>query len=419
MTTAVAVPEIVGKLSDDGVRDLRETLIYCHEKFQTYRHRFDSAGIDGDDLLYGDPVELLGYLRPLDADDYARVADESLAVVDGIVDMETSSGTSGRPKRRFISEQDADLEESLLARLFTVSGIGPGDRVACLDVDPLAVMASFTAALERLGVEEAYSYSVGPDFDRSLAGLRRLDPTVVISVPSIIDRCLPALTDRFDKKTGSRLAKIVFVGEPLPDRTRGTLEGALGVEVFSYYGAAETSAMGIECSAHDGVHLFTDHNMFELLPRVGGGPDEVLVTSLKLRTTPLLRYTIGDVIAPKSGQCRCGLDFPRVDIPGRTGDSFTVLGASVGYGALHDSVYGGEAGPMQIILERDTKEVVTVVLSRELERDAPSLRETVLATQPELEFLVTGDYLELDFSFVDAVERKQRRVVDLRGSDAD
>ena len=419
MITAVAGPEILGELSDEGSQYLRETLLYCHESFRTYRDRFDHAGIVVDDLLNGDPLELLGRMPPLDADDYARVADEGLAAADGIVDMETSSGTSGRPKRRFISEHDADLEEELLAGLFAVCGIGPGDRVACLDVDPLAVMASFTAALERLGVREAYAYSAGPDFDRSLAGLRRLDPTVVISVPSIIDRCLPVLTDRFGKKAGNHLAKIVFVGEPLPAQTRSSLVGALGVEVFGYYGAAETSAMGIECSAHDGVHLFTDHNMFELLPGVGGGPDEVLVTSLKLRTTPLLRYTIGDVIAPKSGQCRCGLDFPRVDILGRTGDSFTVLGATVGYGALHDSVYGGEAGPMQVILERDARERLTVVLPRELERDAPSLRETVLAAQPELEFLVTGDYLELDFSFVDAVERKQRRVVDLRGSDAD
>ena len=424
MTTAVAGPEILGDLSEDVLEDLRQTLIHCHATFGFYRERFDTAGIWADELLSGDPLDMLGRLPPLEAGGHERLADESLTAVGGIVDIETSSGTtSATPKRRFISERDTELEEELLVRSFEICGIGPGDRVACLDVDPLAVMASFLGGLERLGVQEAYAYAVGPDVDRSLAGLRRLDPTVVISTPSIIERCLTPLAGRLGRVGGGSLGKVVYVGEPLPARTRGALESDAGIKVFGYYGAAETSVMGIECAAHDGVHLFTDHNLFELRPPHGGAAGEVLVTSLKLRTTPLLRYALGDVLAARPGTCLCGLGFPRVDVLGRNGDSFTVLGARLSYRGLHESVYNREAGPMRLVLTREARDRLTIVLPGEMDQDAASLRDAVLDAQPEVEFLVRGGYMDLSLSFVDpdlpADSRKLRRVIDLRGTDAD
>ena len=422
MTTAVAGPEILDDLSDDVLRDLRQTLLHCSETFGVYRERFASADIRADDLVTGDPLEMLGRLHPLEVADHDRLASESLRAVDGIVDIETSSGTtSARPKRRFITEHDAQLEEELLVQSFEICGIGPGDRVACLDVDPLAVMASFLGGLERIDVQEAYACAVGPNLDRSLEGLRRLDPTVIISTPSIIQRCLPSLAGRFGSGGGS-LSKIVYVGEPLPARTRSQLESDAGIEVFGYYGAAETSVMGVECTAHDGIHLFTDHNLFELLRSHDGAAGEVLVTSLKMRTTPLLRYALGDVLVTRPDPCRCGLAFPRVEVLGRRGDSFTVLGARLSYGGLHEAVYNREAGPMRLVLTREARDRLIIELPSEMGGHAARLRDSVLAAQPEIEFLVSGGYVDLDLTFVDMEpgddRRKQRKVTDLRGDDA-
>ena len=181
--------------------------------------------------------------------------------------------------------------------------------------------------------------------------------------------------------------------------------------------------MGIECAAHDGVHLFTDHDLFELRPPHDGAAGDVLVTSLKLRTTPLLRYALGDVLAARTSPCRCGLASPRVDVLGRNGDSFTVLGARLSYGGLHESVYNREAGPMRLVLTREARDRLTIEIPVEMGRDAPRLRDAVLDAQPEVEFLVRGGYMDLSLSFVDpdlpADGRKLRRVIDLRGTDAD
>jgi phenylacetate-CoA ligase len=420
MTTLTADARLVGRLSQADIDCLRETLLDCQRRFGTYRRRFETAGIGAEDLLASDPLELLGRLDTLNGEDYSLLADEALAVTEAIIDMETSSGSTARPKRRFISTDDAAVEEELLAEMFAVCGMGTSDRVACLDVEPLAVMASFTGALERLGVQEAYAYTVSPSLGGSLADLRRLDPTVLISVPSIIQRCLPALTAEFANGGRGHLSKVVYVGESLPAKTRRTLESTLGVEVFSYYGAAETSALGIECAAHDGLHLFTDRNLFEVQSRGEGNAGELLVTSLRLHAMPLLRYPLGDVIEPKLGPCDCGLNYPRIEVLGRADESVSVLGASIGYEALYDAIYDGPGESMQLVLTGDARDRLTIVLPEELEPNEPSMRDAVLAGQPDLEFLVTGGYVDLEFSYTFGSEspnsRKLQRVIDHKGS---
>ena len=78
---------------------------------------------------------------------------------------------------------------------------------------------------------------------------------------------------------------------------------------------------------------------------------------------------------------------------------------------------------MRLVLTREARDRLTIVLPGEMDEDAAALREAVLDAQPEIEFLVKGGYMDLGLSFVDmdlpSDGRKLRRVVDLRGTDAD
>ena len=421
MTIAMSDLQLVGGISVKTEAALRETLLHCHRNFGTYRRAFSAAEIVLEDIVAGDPLTVLRRLDLLGPDGYHSLAEESLIATDQIIDMETSSGTTGRPKKRYISYDDSASELEFLAELFAVCGIGHSDRVACLDTDPLMLMASFTGALDRVGVEESYAYCVGPDFDRSLAALSKLGPTVIITVPSMIERCYGPLTKYFAGTRRPDLSKIVYVGEPLSPRTRALLESNLGVEVFGYYGASETSALGIECRAHDGTHLFTERNIVEMAPDQRGGPaGEIVVTTLHQRAMPLLRYTLCDLIELKPGPCSCGLDYPRVQVQGRADASLSILGATVDYNVVLDTVRNGGAPPdfMQLALTRDVRDKLTIVLPEPARSRESRIRDALLASQPDLEFLVAGNYLDLEFSFVDGGDvegsRKTRRVVDLR-----
>ena len=196
MRTGASGPEIVplGRL-DDVAPALRAALLHALT-FDVYREHFAAARITERAVRDGDPVSVLRRSPLLKSPTLSALADESIATLDDIVDVEVSSGTTGTPKRRLITAKDACVETELLARLFEICGIGPGDRVACVDTGPLTLMASFTGALDVLGVSEAYAYTVSPDADATVDGLTALDPTVIVTIPSIIERCVDALEAR-------------------------------------------------------------------------------------------------------------------------------------------------------------------------------------------------------------------------------
>ena len=77
---------------------------------------------------------------------------------------------------------------------------------------------------------------------------------------------------------------------------------------------------------------------------------------------------------------------------------------------------------MRLVLTREARDRLTIELPSEMGGHAARLRDSVLAAQPEIEFLVSGGYVDLDLTFVDMELgddlRKQPKVTDLRGDDA-
>ncbi len=421
MTTALGDFRLLERADVDTGVKLSAALQYVHKTFTTYRELFESAGIGTDALSHDDPLAVIDRLPVIGADALARVSKESLTVVDGIVDMETSSGTTGVRKKRFISYEDDQDDHEFMAELFCVTGITASDRVACLDTDPVYLMVSFARALDLLGVDEAYVYSVGRDQGQTLDSLVRLNPTVIFAVPSMFERCWPSVRRLYDQAGTGSLRKVVFLGERVPQQLREELETERNIEVFSYYGAAETSSLGIECPAHAGIHLYTDRNLFELGPSEREGSDgQLVITSLVQKTVPLVRYALGDEIVLIPGPCPCGLPYPRVDVLGRAGDSFSVLGSKFHYDSLLRSVYRklDEVGYMQVVLTTEAQDVLTVVLPNEIRPHEKRVKDSLLSEQLELEFLVTSKLASLRFDYVDesyfTASRKMRLVDDRR-----
>ena len=147
---------------------------------------------------------------------------------------------------------------------------------------------------------------------------------------------------------------------------------------------------------------------------------EIVVTTLHQKTLPLLRYALRDVIALESGECGCGLRFPRAEVRGRAGDGFSILGAKVNYDPILAVVYGDSdrVGPMQLVLNREGFDSLTVVLPQRVQRKEAAIRESLLTSQTDLDFLADSRFLDLRFEFVDdsyfGQSRKRKSIVDLR-----
>ena len=412
--------DLMAQPSPSELSALRGMMLHCAAGFPTYRRIFRDSGISSDDIESANPLELLRSLPTIGADELHRISMESVAAIDTIVDTETSSGTTSGGKIRFISFEDDATEHQFLSRLLITCGIGPRDSVACLDTDPAAVMISFPRACELIPTAESYCISAGAGFDRSLALLERLRPTALVSVPSIIERTLEAaLASR--SSVPASIRRVIYIGEGMDEALRQRVRGTFEADVFSYYGSSETSALGIECRAHSGIHVFGSRTLFEV-ERDPAVPDrgELIVTTLVQRALPLLRYRLGDLVRLRPGSCSCGLDEPRIDVLGRSEMFASILGSKIHHHALRRSlVRAGLIGPLQVFLERNSRcETMRLRVSDRNTHIGDRLLAAILADHQDVEFLHDGGMLDIHIEFRPSSEllqdRKSNRLIDLR-----
>jgi len=97
---------------------------------------------------------------------------------------------------------------------------------------------------------------------------------------------------------------------------------------FNNYGVTELCpSSAVECDRHEGLHLFEDQVLIEVVddehrPVPPGEPgSRLLVTNLFNRTQPLIRYELNDLVTVSPDPCSCGRPFPLLkSIEGRSDD---------------------------------------------------------------------------------------------------
>ena len=123
------------------------------------------------------------------------------------------------------------------------------------------------------------------------------------------------------------------------------------------WGAKVTEAMGIgdigvslwgECEEQDGMHLgargFVHAELIEPETRRGASSSrtaptgELVLTHLRHRAAPLLRFRTRDHVRVRTSPCACGRTSPRVRCLGRTDDMLIVRGVNVFPSAIREVV---------------------------------------------------------------------------------
>lgn len=110
--------------------------------------------------------------------------------------------------------------------------------------------------------------------------------------------------------------KAVFcTSEVLTEDSRERIYRAFGVKPFNIYATTETAGFASECNQHNGLHLYEDLVITEVVDDhnkpVPNGEygTKILVTVLSSRTIPLIRYEMSDSIKLEDTECPCGLPF--------------------------------------------------------------------------------------------------------------
>ena len=95
------------------------------------------------------------------------------------------------------------------------------------------------------------------------------------------------------EQAAGKIERVVTCGEPLTPGMRSYFESVFHAPVINYYGASESLALGVEHNAADGMILFDDMNIIELID------GEMYITCLYNFAQPLIRYHISDKLIPR------------------------------------------------------------------------------------------------------------------------
>jgi phenylacetate-CoA ligase len=315
---------------------LRATLKHVRDHNPTYARRLE--GLPPDRVR---SLEDLARLPFLTKEDLRQAYPFGLACAapSDFVRLHMSSGTTGTPIICPHTAGDVAQWTEIMARCLTAAGISQQDVIQ--------ITPSFGLFNGGFGFHFGASaigtmiIPIGPGRTQmQLQFLGDLRSTALAAIASYPLRLIEvAERTGFDFRRDSALRVGIFGAEIWSDELRRRIESCMGIESFDIIGMTETAGvgMGIDCSAHDGIHIWEDHYLIEMVDAITSEPvpdgawGEMVVTTLTREGLPLVRFRTHDITRVLSREpCRCGRTGLRVDrLSCRTDDMIKVKGVNL------------------------------------------------------------------------------------------
>ena len=408
---------------------LKEKVKFCYENTVFYKKKFKSVGVSPEDIKTLEDIQKIPFTVKNDLRDNYPLG--MLGVkLDKIVEIHASSGTTGNPIIGAYTQGDMDVWQELMARSLYTTGVRQQD------VTHIAYgYGLFTGGLGfHYGARKIGTAIIpvgGGMTQRQIKLMHDLGTTVLCCTPSFAVYLAETMAkEGVNPLQDLKLRIGLFGAEPWSERIRERIESALGIEAFDVYGLTELCGPGvsIECSEHDGLHIWEDHILVEtidsktgeVLPH--GEEGELVFTALTKTGLPILRYRTRDLSVVETEKCECGRTHSRMRrITGRSDDMLIIRGVNVFPSQVEYILMGFPelATQYQIILDRpEALDIFTIKVeltekTLQSQVDLKALKEkiiekvhNVIGLSPILEFLKPGE--------IPRTEGKAKRVLDLR-----
>lgn len=325
------------------LRCLNETIAYARKQSPFYRQHADWPAKDelatlkdlerlplttSEDLMRGDPSLIALPMR-----DAVR-----------LVTIPTS-GTTGQQKRLFFTEEDIEATVAYFEHgMATIVRPGSCVAVAFPAERPDSVGDLLMRGLTRLGAFPV-ALPINDTLDALASALRALQPAAIAGMPVT----LGATARRMESDGGApiRIETALVSADSVSPSLKAALAVTWGTEVFEHWGMTETGYGGaLACEAHDGMHVReTDLHLEIVDPRTGralpaGRDGEIVITTLRRRGLPLIRYRTGDSGRILEARCSCGSVLRRLRLEGRLGAPLALgEGGQLSAEVLDDAVF--------------------------------------------------------------------------------
>ncbi len=322
------------KLRELQLERLKQVVKRAYEKVPFYRKKFDEAGLKPEDIRTLEDIKYIPFTSKADMRE-AYPFGLFAAPLEEIVEVHTSSGTTGKPVVAGYTRKDIELWGELIARCLTMIGVTKND----------IIQIAYGYGLFTGGLGFHYgAQKIGATVVPASAGNTRRQIELMRDFGTTVIACTPSyslyLAEYAKEEVGIDPATLKlrvgsFGAEMWTEEMRKEIEKRLGLKAFNVYGLTEIIGPGVahECEAQAGLHVWEDHFLIEIIdPETGetlpdGEEGELVITSLTRDGMPMLRFRTRDITRIIRKKCDCGRTMARIErIKGRTDDMIKVRG---------------------------------------------------------------------------------------------
>ncbi|WP_022855771.1 phenylacetate--CoA ligase family protein [Thermodesulfobacterium thermophilum] len=378
------------RLREVQLQRLKEVVKRVYEKVPFYRKKFDEAGIKPEDIRSLEDIKHLPFTSKTDMREAYPFGLFAVPLSE-IVEIHTSSGTTGKPVVAGYTVKDIALWAEVMARCLVMVGATKDDIVQ--------IAYGYGMFTGGLGFHYG-AQKIGATVVPASAGNTKRQIELMKDFGTTFLACTPSyalyLTEYAKEEMGIDLSTLKlrigsFGAEMWTEEMRKEIERRMGIKAYNVYGLTEIIGPGVahECPAQQGLHVWEDHFYPEIIdPETGeplpeGQEGELVLTSLTREGMPMIRFRTRDITTLHREKCACGRTLAKIErIKGRSDDMIKVRGVMIFPYQIEQAILEvqGVEPHYQIILTRphylDEVEV-QVEMSKEIFSDDVKTIETL------------------------------------------
>ncbi len=325
-----------GELNELQLDRLQKMIQHAYHNVPLFRDGMQEKGITPQDIRCLDDLQHVPFMTKQDLRDsypYGRFA----VPLSEIVRIHASSGTTGKPTVVGYTRNDLQVWSECVARCLTCVGAGKQDVIQ--------VSYGYGLFTGGLGLHYGAEYigasvipTSGGNTPRQVMLMKDFGSTVLCCTPSYALYLAEAIEEQGIALEDLKLRVGVFGAEPWTEPMRKEIESRLGISAHDIYGLSEVMGPGvsIDCPAKNGLHIFEDHFLVEVIdPETGkvlpeGATGELVFTCLTKEGLPTIRYRTRDLSSITREKCACGRTHTRMRrVLGRSDDMLIIRGVNV------------------------------------------------------------------------------------------
>ncbi len=256
--------------------------------------------------------------------------------------MQTSGGTTGKPRVTLYTPQEWELNGLTAARTLYVLGARPGDVMQIPVTLALGNLGwcVYKAVHDYLGILPLTTGTgVVTPSRRQMEIAFDYGTNLWCSFPEYMLRLAQASREELGREFRELNTKFVltFLGPDTEGKLRAEMEETLGCKVYDNYGTNEMGDGAFECRFKNGLHFQEDCMYFEIedtetgAPVADGETGNIVVTVFHRTLPPIIRFNLRDLGRIKhTDTCECGSNFRRMDhFLGRSDDMVKIRGVNL------------------------------------------------------------------------------------------